>query len=123
MRAAAAAVPDGPHVEAATLSALPDALRGAAAGVRRTGGLHAAALFTVGGRLRGCARTSGATTRWTRWSGRPGWRPAALDDQGPAGLGPRVVRIVQKALLAGIPLIAAVSAPSSLAVDWRATPA
>ena len=57
-------LPDGPVVARALLAALPDRLR--QPGFERTGGLHATGLFTPDGELLSCARTSAATTRWTR---------------------------------------------------------
>ena len=58
-------LPDGPPVERALLAALPDRLRQPT--FERTGGLHATGLFDAGrASCCSCARTSAATTRWTR---------------------------------------------------------
>ena len=53
-------------VAAAVISALPDRLREGQATFAATGGLHATGLFDGAGELLACARTSAATTRWTR---------------------------------------------------------
>ena len=100
------------------LAALPDRLRDAQRVFSRTGGLHAAGLFTAEGELIAVREDVGGTTRWTRWwAGRCWmtacrWLSCVLLVSGRASF-----ELVQKAVLAGIPLLAAVSAPSSLAVD------
>jgi FdhD protein len=117
VRALAAAVPDGPQVQGATLSALPDALRERQRVFERTGGLHAAALFAPAGDVLAVREDVGRHNAVDKLIGR-----AAMDGMLP--LHDRLLmvsgrvsfEIVQKALAAGIPLVAAVSAPSSLAV-------
>ena len=89
----------------------------------RTGGLHAAGLFDADGALRArSARTSAATTRPTSSSARlpaarraPALRPILMVSGRPG------FEIVQKAFAAGIPIVASVSAPSSLAVELAET--
>jgi FdhD protein len=108
----------GPAVDAATLYGLPDALRIAQATFAATGGLHAAGLFSVAGEV-GCVREDvgrhNAVDKAIGWSvlGRQADLAASvLVVSGRAGF-----EIVQKAAAAGIPIVCAVSAPSSLAVD------
>lgn len=119
-------LPPGGPVRASLIPLLPDRLRAAQKAFDRTGGLHAAGLFDPAGNLC-CAREDigrhnavDKVVGWTVLSGLIGG--AAVD---PAGLvlavsGRVSFEIVQKAAVAGIGVIAAVSAPSSLAVDAAA---
>ena len=114
-----APIADGPIVEAAVITALPTELRaGAAACSTSTGGLHAAALFDPSGELSACARTSAGTTPLDKLVGSEllaGHLP--LSDGVLLVSGRASFEIIQKAATAGIPIVCAVSAPSSLAVD------
>jgi FdhD protein len=118
VRKRAAPVHDDPlRVNADALAALPDRLRNAQRIFERTGGLHAAGLFTADGALR-CVREDvgrhNAVDKVIGWAATQG----ALPLHGHVVLvsGRVAFEIVQKALLAGVPFVAAVSAPSSLAV-------
>jgi len=117
VRASTAAVPDGPQVSVATVAAMPEALREQQQVFDRTGGLHAAALFTPAGELVAVREDVGRHNAVDKLVGR-----AAMDGLLPLHHHALMVsgrvsfEIVQKALAAGLPLVAAVSAPSSLAV-------
>ena len=96
---------------------LPDRLRSTQATFDETGGLHGAALFTPGGELVTSAEDVGRHNAVDKVFG-----SLLLDDR-PIPPGVLVVsgrvsfEIVQKAWLAGVPVIVAVSAPTSLAID------
>jgi len=108
----------GPWLDAPWLAGLPDRLRAAQPVFDRTGGLHAAGLFTApGGDLVVVREDVG---RHNAVDKVVGW--ALLEDRLPLSGTVLVVsgrasfEIVQKAVAAGIPALVAVSAPSSLAV-------
>jgi FdhD protein len=109
---------DQVRVTAATLALLPDALRDAQRVFERTGGLHAAGLFSQDGALLTVREDVGrhnAVDKVTGWALQAGRLPLSgciLLVSGRASF-----ELVQKAVLAGIPVLAAVSAPSSLAAD------
>ncbi len=112
-------VPDGTlRLEPAVLCALPDRLRAWQQVFQHTGGLHAAGLFDARGNLLALREDVGRHNAVDKLIGR-----ALLDGRLPLAeqvlmvSGRLSFEIVLKALAAGIPLIAAVSAPSSLAVD------
>ena len=106
------------RVEAELLTSLPDVLRASQDVFQRTGGLHAAALFDSSGGLLVVREDIG---RHNAVDKVVGW--ALLDHRVPLGNAILLVsgrggfEIVQKALVAGIPVLASVSAPSSLAVQ------
>src|SRR5688572_14159024 len=105
-------------VSAEVIQSLPDRLRASQAAFESTGGIHAAGLFDRTGVLRLSAEDVGRHNAVDKISGRTllaGMHP--LDSSILLVSGRTSFELVQKALLAGIPLIAAVSAPSSLAID------
>ena len=97
---------------------LPDALRASQAVFGRTGGLHAAALFDANGELLVLREDIGrhnAVDKVIGWALRNDRMPlanVALLVSGRGGF-----EIIQKAIVAGLPVVASVSAPSSLAVQ------
>lgn len=100
------------------LCSLPDKLREAQANFSRTGGLHAAALFDNKGELLALREDIGrhnAVDKVVGWSLQHDKLPLAQQILLVSGRGG--FEIVQKALAAGAPLLASVSAPSSLAVQ------
>lgn len=108
---------------ASLITALPDRLRSAQKAFDRTGGLHAAGLFDRDGNLC-CAREDvgrhNAVDKVVGWSilaGLAGGPPVDPSQTVLAVSGRVSFEIVQKAAVAGLSVIAAVSAPSSLAVD------
>jgi len=97
---------------------LPEKLRGAQAIFGRTGGLHAAALFDARGELIVLREDIGrhnAVDKVIGWAFVEGKVP--LDNHALLVSGRGGFEIVQKAVVAGVPLLASVSAPSSLAVQ------
>lgn len=109
---------DSFKVRAGTLYGLPGQLREAQAVFEQTGGLHAAGLFDFEGNLRLVREDIGRHNAVDKIIGR-----TALDGGFPLDgkilmvSGRISFEIVQKALAARIPLVAAVSAPSTLALD------
>ena len=111
-------IPPGPEVAAEVLYTLPETLRQAQGVFQKTGGLHAAALFDAGGQLLAVREDVG---RHNALDKLVGW--ALLEGRLPLSEGILLVsgrssyEILQKSLAAGIPIVCAISAPSSLAVD------
>jgi FdhD protein len=105
-------------VEAALLATLPDRLREGQAAFDVTGGLHATGLFDSGGRLL-CLREDvgrhNAMDKVLGWAFGEALLP--LRDMILCVSGRLSFELVQKAAVAGCPILVAVGAPSSLAVD------
>ncbi|HEV2968016.1 MAG TPA: formate dehydrogenase accessory sulfurtransferase FdhD [Candidatus Dormibacteraeota bacterium] len=112
-----AALAGGPEVDPSILPGLVDILREGQGVFDRTGGLHAAGLFDRSGKLLWVREDVGRHNAVDKVVGR-----ALLDGKLPASTSILVVsgragyEIVQKSISAGIPVLAAVGAPSSLAV-------
>ncbi|WP_090930496.1 formate dehydrogenase accessory sulfurtransferase FdhD [Nonomuraea jiangxiensis] len=112
-------IPDGTlRISPDLLYGLPEALRAAQGVFGKTGGLHAAGLFSAGGApvaVREDVGRHNAVDKLVGW--------AALTDHLPLAehvlmvSGRASYEIMQKALAAGVPVVCAVSAPSSLAVE------
>jgi FdhD protein len=106
------------RVDAALVATLPDRLRAAQPAFASTGGLHATGLFDAGGRLV-CVREDvgrhNAMDKVIGWAHRGGLLP--LRESILCVSGRLSFELVQKAAVAGCPILVAVGAPSSLAVD------
>jgi FdhD protein len=111
-------IPPGPMVATETIYSLPGKLREAQGLFEATGGLHAAALFDTEGNLVALKEDVGrhnATDKLFGW--------ALLEERLPLSdhivmvSGRSSFEIMQKCLVAGAPIVCAISAPSSLAVD------
>jgi FdhD protein len=117
MRGCGPLPPGGPQLIPEVLYELPDRLRAAQDVFASTGGLHAAGLFTAAGELLAVREDVGrhnAVDKLVGWALLSGRLPAS--DLVLLVSGRASYEIVQKAVAAGIPVVGAVSAPSSLAV-------
>jgi FdhD protein len=104
-------------IDAQTLARWPERLRAAQEVFEHTGGLHGAGLFSIAGDLLVAYEDVGrhnAVDKVIGWAAR---ESVALQQCGLMVSGRVSFEITQKALAVGIPLIAAVSAPTSLAVE------
>jgi FdhD protein len=111
-------VAPGPVIARSVVTALPDRLRAAQTVFEATGGLHAAARFTATGELVAVREDVGRHNALDKLVGQALLeRRLPLADEVLMVSGRVSFEIVQKAVMAGIPIVCAVSAPSSLAVD------
>jgi FdhD protein len=107
----------GPALSAELITSLPDKLRAAQGVFESTGGLHAAALFDSSGTLLTLREDVGRHNAldklvgWAFMNGKLPLRECVVMVSGRTSF-----EIVQKSLVAGVPVVCAVSAPSSLAV-------
>ena len=110
--------PSSPRVAPSTIHRLPDALRRGQSAFERSGGVHAAGLLASDGTLLAVREDVGRHNALDKLLGR-----AFLDHALP--LADRIVfvsgrtgfELVQKAAMAGVPILASVGAPTSLAVE------
>lgn len=107
------------HFSAHTIASLPQRMRRSQADFDRTGGLHAAAIFDTAGQMLTLREDVGRHNAVDKVLG---WallnRRLPLDRHVLLVSGRSSFEIMQKSLAAGLPVVAAVSAPSSLAVEF-----
>ncbi len=106
------------RVSQRVIAALPDRLRAGQAAFAQTGGLHAAGFFDARGDLLAVREDVGrhnAVDKLIGWALHEGRLPAR--DLGLMVSGRTSFEILQKAIAAGVPIVCAVSAPSSLAIS------
>ena len=105
-------------VSETVLRALPDVLKASQAGFAQTGGMHAVGLFTSEGELVACREDVGRHNAMDKLVGAE-LMHAALPwhDRMVLLSGRASFELIQKAMMAGAPLVAAIGAPSTLAVE------
>ena len=105
-------------IEADLLAHLPEKLRNAQATFDQTGGLHAAGIFSADAQLLSCREDIGRHNAVDKVIGHAFLNEIDLSQCVLLVSGRASFEIMQKALAARIPIVAAVSAPSSLAVEF-----
>jgi FdhD protein len=123
--------PGATRVTLETIRALPDRLRARQSTFDETGGLHGAALCSADGELLAVAEDVGRHNAVDKVVGQLLLQGSSAASVAPRAsqLGPRILivsgrvsfEIVQKAWISGVPIVAAISAPTSLAVDLAKT--
>lgn len=107
------------RMSAEGLGALPDRLRALQNVFERTGGLHASGLFDAAGQVRVSREDVGRHNALDKLIGQALLKDELpMSDYGVVVSGRASFELMQKAMMAGIPMVAAVGAPSSLAVEF-----
>ena len=121
-RAAATHIPDTGHAAMALLMQLPDRMRTAQSKFGYTGGVHASALFNFSGELLNLAEDVGRHNAFDKLVGMNLMaNEIPLSNRIVVLSGRASFELVQKALRAGVSILAAIGAPSSLAVNLAVT--
>ncbi len=107
------------RINAESLGTLPDRLRVLQSVFERTGGLHASGLFDAAGQVRVSREDVGRHNALDKLIGQALLKDELpMSDCGVVVSGRASFELMQKAMMAGIPMMAAVGAPSSLAVEF-----
>jgi FdhD protein len=110
-------VPAGPRVRRSVLEALPGRLKEAQIGFGRSGALHAAALFETDGSPLICREDVGRHNALDKAIGHSMLHGVALPGSVLLVSGRTSFEILQKSAVAGIPIVCAISGPTSLAIE------
>src|SRR5439155_1484310 len=105
------------RVRREVLESLPDRLLAAQESFGRTGALHESGLFDPDGRLRVCREDVGRHNAVDKVVGRTALDGSRADDAILMVSGRTSFEILQKAAVAGIPVVCAISGPTSLAIE------
>jgi FdhD protein len=105
------------RVRREVLELLPDRLLAAQESFGRTGALHASGLFAADGRLRVCREDVGRHNAVDKVVGRTALDGSRTDDAILMVSGRTSFEILQKAAVAGIPIVCAISGPTTLAIE------